>query len=143
MGRPVRIAVVVLAALGAVCLPTAAFANDAVPASNNTLVIGNDNQLAGDDIFNAGHDNTVGSYNGAQSGVGVGTGTGTGTGTASDDDADAVSNNTFVMGNDNQLAANDIFDAANDNTVGSHNGGSSGVAVADGMVDAAGSTMVE
>ncbi|WP_035791980.1 hypothetical protein [Kitasatospora mediocidica] len=137
MGRPVRIAVVVLAALGAVCLPTAAFADGAVPASNNTFVMGNDNQLAANDIFNAGHDNTVGSYNGGQSGVGVGDGM------ASGDDAQAVASSTFVMGNGNQLAGDDIFNAGHDNTVGSVDGGSSGVGVGEAMAAAAGSTMVE
>ncbi|WP_405013326.1 hypothetical protein [Kitasatospora sp. NBC_01539] len=63
MTRALRRAAVLLAVTGAVCLPAASAVADS-DDFNPTIVIGNHNQLAGDDIFNAGQDNTVGSNDG-------------------------------------------------------------------------------
>ncbi|MEY2229019.1 hypothetical protein [Streptomyces sp. BF23-19] len=69
--RSIRCALTALAAGGILLAgASAASADDAftiyAPVSNTySIVFGDLNQVAGDDVFNAGHDNTVGSHNGA------------------------------------------------------------------------------
>ncbi|MEV6979073.1 hypothetical protein [Kitasatospora sp. NPDC093806] len=65
MYRTVRTFAVLLAAVGAVSLPTQAFADDTVTVTTTTItVIGTGNQLAGDDITNVGGDAIIGSFDG-------------------------------------------------------------------------------
>ncbi|MFF2041545.1 hypothetical protein ACFVVX_14015 [Kitasatospora sp. NPDC058170] len=67
MYRTVRTFAVLLAAAGAIAVPTQAFAEsgDNTEVNVTTItVIGTGNQLAGGDIFNVGGDNVVGSFNG-------------------------------------------------------------------------------
>ncbi|MFD9123650.1 hypothetical protein [Kitasatospora sp. NPDC059571] len=64
MHRGLKRTAVLLAVAGAACLPAASAA--ATP-QQRIIVIGDNNQVAGDDIFNAGHDNTVGSNDGGSS----------------------------------------------------------------------------
>ncbi|GAA4998430.1 hypothetical protein [Kitasatospora paranensis] len=59
---------VLLALAGAACLPGIATAQAA--GQTRTIVIGDQNQVAGSDIFNAGGDNTVGSNDGTNAGTG-------------------------------------------------------------------------
>ncbi|RST08864.1 hypothetical protein EF910_01125 [Streptomyces sp. WAC07149] len=68
--RPIRCALTALAT-GAILLAgaSAASADDGftvyAPINNTySIVFGDLQQIAGDDVFNAGHDNTVGSHNG-------------------------------------------------------------------------------
>ncbi|MEY9968745.1 hypothetical protein ABIA33_006832 [Streptacidiphilus sp. MAP12-16] len=68
MNRSIKRAAVLLTVLGMSCLPGTAIA-DARGAG--TTVVGDGNQVAGGDIFNAGHDNIVGS---GDVGGGVGAG---------------------------------------------------------------------
>ncbi|MFC6136941.1 hypothetical protein [Streptomyces spororaveus] len=69
--RSIRCALTALAAGGILLAgASAASADDAftlyAPVSNTySIVFGDLSQVAGDDVFNAGHDNTVGSHNGA------------------------------------------------------------------------------
>ncbi|WP_079403238.1 hypothetical protein [Streptomyces sp. 3211] len=69
--RSIRCALTALAAGGILLAgASAASADDAftvyAPISNTySIVFGDLSQVAGDDVFNAGHDNTVGSHNGA------------------------------------------------------------------------------
>ncbi|WP_328762806.1 MULTISPECIES: hypothetical protein [unclassified Streptomyces] len=69
--RSIRLALTALAAGGIILAgASAAFADGAftvyAPIDNTySIVFGDLNQLAGDDVFNAGRDNTVGSHNGA------------------------------------------------------------------------------
>ncbi|MFF4420970.1 hypothetical protein ACFY04_09300 [Streptomyces sp. NPDC001549] len=67
--RSIRCALTALAAGGILLAgASAASADDFTvyaPVSNTySIVFGDLNQVAGDDVFNAGHDNTVGSHNG-------------------------------------------------------------------------------
>jgi hypothetical protein len=59
---------VLLAVAGAACLPGITAAQAA--GRSRTIVIGDQNQVAGDDVFNAGGDNTVGSNDGTNAGTG-------------------------------------------------------------------------
>ncbi|MFD3469064.1 hypothetical protein ACFWWM_22330 [Streptomyces sp. NPDC058682] len=72
--RSIRCVLTALAAggilLAGASAASAASADDAftvyAPVSNTySIVFGDLSQVAGDDVFNAGHDNTVGSHNGA------------------------------------------------------------------------------
>lgn len=116
MNRSLKMALVAFAAAGfAAAMPGVASAH--VPSSGGAVVIGDDNQIAGKDIFDAGHDNTVGSYNGENAGVGD---------NVSGDDSPAAGG-MVLIGDRNQVAGDDLFNAANDNTVGSYNGDNAGV----------------
>ncbi|MGW6918578.1 hypothetical protein ACWGB8_32885 [Kitasatospora sp. NPDC054939] len=53
-----------LAAAGIATVPTAASADVVSGGNHGVVVVGSGNQIAGYDIINAGHDATVGSYNG-------------------------------------------------------------------------------
>ncbi len=110
MNRTVKAAVFLIAASGILCQPGIAAA-DSVGAA---VVIGDDNQVAGDDIFDAGHDNIVGSGN---NGGPAGVGSGAASSASSTSAAYAV-----IIGDGNQVAGDDIFDAYEDNIVGSGNG---------------------
>ncbi|MFJ1708239.1 hypothetical protein [Kitasatospora sp. NPDC088346] len=75
MNRTCKLMLVLAAAAGlAGGLPGVAVAD--IDYDNTTapwaIVLGDGNQLAGDDIFNVGRDNTVGSYNGDGSPVDAG-----------------------------------------------------------------------
>ncbi|MER8187666.1 hypothetical protein [Kitasatospora sp. NPDC094015] len=75
MNRVIKLALVLAAAAaGAASLQGVAAADINYDASNGpwAIVLGDGNQLAGDDIFNVGRDNTVGSYNAAGSAVDAG-----------------------------------------------------------------------
>lgn len=61
MNRIVKAAALLITAAGILGQPAVAFAD----STGAAVIIGDDNQVAGDDIFNAGHDNIVGSGNGA------------------------------------------------------------------------------
>ncbi|WP_327132177.1 hypothetical protein OG311_14655 [Streptomyces sp. NBC_01343] len=69
--RSIRLALTALAAGGVILAgASAACADDTftvyAPIDNTySIVFGDLNQVAGDDVFNAGRDNTVGSHNGA------------------------------------------------------------------------------
>ncbi|KPI33980.1 hypothetical protein OV450_1199 [Actinobacteria bacterium OV450] len=77
--RSIRLALTALAAGGIVLAgASAASADDAFTVyapidSTYSIVFGDLNQLAGDDVFNAGRDNTVGSHNGAATAGDIGT----------------------------------------------------------------------
>ncbi|WP_406086543.1 hypothetical protein [Kitasatospora purpeofusca] len=65
MYRTVRTFAVLIAAVGAVSLPTQAFADDTVTVNTTTItVIGTGNQLAGGEITNVGGDAIIGSFDG-------------------------------------------------------------------------------
>ncbi|MFE6748581.1 hypothetical protein ACFVGM_22210 [Kitasatospora purpeofusca] len=65
MYRTVRTFAVLVAAVGAVSLPTQAFADDTVTVNTTTItVIGTGNQLAGGEITNVGGDAVIGSFDG-------------------------------------------------------------------------------
>jgi hypothetical protein len=70
VNRTIKRAAVLLTAIGVACLPGAAIADTQQPAP--IFVAGNGNQVAGGDIFNAGHSNIVGSGDGATTGEGPG-----------------------------------------------------------------------
>ncbi|MEV4616592.1 hypothetical protein AB0K43_28935 [Kitasatospora sp. NPDC049258] len=75
MNRVFKLALVLAAAAaGAAGLPGVAAADINYDSANGpwAIVLGNGNQLAGDDIFNVGRDNTVGSFNGTSSAVDAG-----------------------------------------------------------------------
>ncbi|MDH6114705.1 hypothetical protein P3T36_001057 [Kitasatospora sp. MAP12-15] len=115
MNRTLKWALVAFAAAGIAAMPGVASAG--VPSSGGAVVIGDDNQIAGQDIFDAGHNNTVGSHNGTDAGVGDNV----------SGDTSPGANGMVLIGDRNQVAGDDLFNAANDNTVGSHNGSSAGV----------------
>ncbi len=106
MNRTVKAAAILFAAAGILCQPALAVADASGP--DHTIVIGDGNQVAGDDIFNAGCNNIVGSGNGD----------------SGDGSKAAPSGRTIVIGDRNQVAGDDIFNAGCDNIVGSGNGGS-------------------
>ncbi|GAA1231573.1 hypothetical protein GCM10009665_22290 [Kitasatospora nipponensis] len=120
MNRTVKWALVLVAAAGMAGLPGIASAHS--PSNGGLVVIGDDNQIAGNDIFNAGHDNTVGSHNGSNAGVGMGA--------VASAEEETGHGGGVVIGDRNQLAGDDLFNAANDNTVGSWDGNSSMVGAA-------------
>ncbi|MFB7383395.1 hypothetical protein ACFC26_03645 [Kitasatospora purpeofusca] len=65
MYRTVRTFAVLIAAVGAVSIPTQAFADDTVTVNTTTItVIGTGNQLAGGEITNVGGDAVIGSFDG-------------------------------------------------------------------------------
>ncbi|MFB8243416.1 hypothetical protein ACFC58_43485 [Kitasatospora purpeofusca] len=65
MYRTVRTFAVLLAAVGAISVPTQAFADDEVTVNTTTItVIGTGNQLAGGEITNVGGDAIIGSFDG-------------------------------------------------------------------------------
>lgn len=76
--RSIRCALTALAAGGIILAgASTASADDGfavyAPVSNTySIVFGDLTQVAGDDVFNAGHDNTVGSHNGAASAGDIG-----------------------------------------------------------------------
>ena len=106
MNRTVKFAALLLVAGAVLCQPTAAVADASGPGF--TIIAGDGNQVAGDDIFNAGYDNIVGSGNGD----------------SGDGSKLAPASRTIIIGNGNQVAGDDIFNAFHDNIVGSGNGGS-------------------
>ncbi|MED7955190.1 hypothetical protein PUR61_22665 [Streptomyces sp. BE20] len=64
MYRTVRTFAVLLAAVGAVAVPTQAFADGGDTVTVTTItVIGTGNQLAGGDIYNTGGDAIIGAFN--------------------------------------------------------------------------------
>ncbi|MCX5214284.1 hypothetical protein OG689_34325 [Kitasatospora sp. NBC_00240] len=71
MNRTSKLLLVLAAAAGLAGLPGVAVADVNFDATTApwAIVLGDGNQLAGDDIFNVGGDNTVGSFNGEGSGV--------------------------------------------------------------------------
>ncbi|AZM93678.1 MULTISPECIES: hypothetical protein [Streptomyces] len=79
--RSIRCALTVLATGGILLAgASAASADDGftvyAPINNTySIVFGDLQQIAGDDVFNAGHDNTVGSHNGTAPAGDIGTGT--------------------------------------------------------------------
>ncbi|MCX4689942.1 hypothetical protein OG401_37585 [Kitasatospora purpeofusca] len=65
MYRTVRTFAVLIAAVGAISVPTQAFADDTVTVNTTTItVIGTGNQLAGGEITNVGGDAIIGSFDG-------------------------------------------------------------------------------
>ncbi|MFJ8431023.1 hypothetical protein ACIQ9P_06945 [Kitasatospora sp. NPDC094019] len=65
MYRTVRTFAVLIAAVGAISVPTQAFADDTVTVHTTTItVIGTGNQLAGGEITNVGGDAVIGSFDG-------------------------------------------------------------------------------
>ncbi|MFD4908929.1 hypothetical protein [Kitasatospora purpeofusca] len=65
MYRTVRTFAVLIAAIGAISVPTQAFADDTVTVNTTTItVIGTGNQLAGGEITNVGGDAVIGSFDG-------------------------------------------------------------------------------
>ncbi|GAA1409092.1 hypothetical protein GCM10009639_59370 [Kitasatospora putterlickiae] len=64
MYRTIRRFAVLLAAVGAVSLPTQAFADEVTVVTTTITVIGTGNQLAGGDITNVGGDAIIGSFDG-------------------------------------------------------------------------------
>ncbi|MFJ8622105.1 hypothetical protein ACIRD3_04595 [Kitasatospora sp. NPDC093550] len=116
MNRCLARTLVLLAAAGLAAVPTAASAEAVSGGNHGTVIIGDDNQVAGYDIINAGHDATVGSHNGASGAAGV-------AGSAMDA-AQATGGNygTVIIGDRNQVAGDDIVNALGDATVGSYNG---------------------
>ncbi|WP_328953092.1 hypothetical protein [Kitasatospora purpeofusca] len=65
MYRTVRTFAVLIAAVGAISIPTQAFADDTVTVNTTTItVIGTGNQLAGGEITNVGGDAIIGSFDG-------------------------------------------------------------------------------
>ncbi|MFF7588188.1 hypothetical protein ACFZCK_11980 [Kitasatospora purpeofusca] len=65
MYRTVRTFAVLIAAVGAISIPTQAFADDTVTVNTTTItVIGTGNQLAGGEITNVGGDAVIGSFDG-------------------------------------------------------------------------------
>ncbi|MFD7417759.1 hypothetical protein ACFVZ3_26725 [Kitasatospora purpeofusca] len=65
MYRTVRTFAVLIAAVGAISVPTQAFADDTVTVNTTTItVIGTGNQLAGGEITNVGGDAVIGSFDG-------------------------------------------------------------------------------
>ncbi|KJY35015.1 MULTISPECIES: hypothetical protein [unclassified Streptomyces] len=65
MYRTVRTFAVLIAAVGAISIPTQAFADDEVTVHTTTItVIGTGNQLAGGEITNVGGDAIIGSFDG-------------------------------------------------------------------------------
>ncbi|CAN3985115.1 hypothetical protein [Kitasatospora purpeofusca] len=65
MYRTVRTFAVLIAAIGAISVPTQAFADDTVTVNTTTItVIGTGNQLAGGEITNVGGDAIIGSFDG-------------------------------------------------------------------------------
>ncbi|MEU6235811.1 hypothetical protein [Kitasatospora sp. NPDC047058] len=118
MNRRITRTLTLLAAAGIAAVPTAASAEVVSGGNHGTVIIGDNNQVAGYDIINAGHDATVGSHNGSNGSNGV-------AGTAMDA-AQATGGNrwTVIVGDNNQVAGDDIINAGNDATVGSYNGDS-------------------
>ncbi|MCX4755794.1 hypothetical protein [Kitasatospora purpeofusca] len=65
MYRTIRTFAVLIAAIGAISVPTQAFADDTVTVNTTTItVIGTGNQLAGGEITNVGGDAIIGSFDG-------------------------------------------------------------------------------
>ncbi|WP_405008018.1 hypothetical protein OHV13_31610 [Kitasatospora purpeofusca] len=65
MYRTIRTFAVLIAAVGAISVPTQAFADDTVTVNTTTItVIGTGNQLAGGEITNVGGDAIIGSFDG-------------------------------------------------------------------------------
>ncbi len=64
MYRTVRTFAVLIAAVGAISVPTQAFADEVTVTTTTINVIGTGNQLAGDDITNVGGDAIIGSFDG-------------------------------------------------------------------------------
>ncbi|MER5350974.1 hypothetical protein ABT093_11640 [Kitasatospora sp. NPDC002551] len=64
MYRTVRTFAVLIAAVGAVSLPTQAFADEVTVNTTTITVIGTGNQLAGGEITNVGGDAIIGSFDG-------------------------------------------------------------------------------
>ncbi|MFD8788900.1 hypothetical protein [Kitasatospora sp. NPDC059599] len=124
MNRRIARTLVLLAAAGLAAVPTAASAEVVSGGNHGTVIIGDNNQVAGYDIINAGHDATVGSHNGESGTTGM-TGT-TGVASSAIEAAQATGGNygTVIIGDDNQVAGDDIINALNDATVGSYNGSS-------------------
>jgi hypothetical protein len=69
VNRSIKRAAVLLTVLGVSCLPGTAIAD---PGAGQVMIFGNSNQVAGGDIFNAGHDNIVGSGDGTNAAPGLG-----------------------------------------------------------------------
>ncbi|MFF7994477.1 hypothetical protein ACFZDG_32440 [Kitasatospora xanthocidica] len=113
MNRHIARTLVLLAAAGLAAVPTAASAEVVSGGNHGTVIIGDDNQVAGYDIINAGNDATVGSHNG-----------GSGVAGAAMEAAQATGGNygTVIIGDRNQVAGDDIVNAYHDATVGSYNG---------------------
>ncbi|MEU9044906.1 MULTISPECIES: hypothetical protein [unclassified Kitasatospora] len=116
MNRCITRTLILLAAAGLAAVPTAASAEVVSGGNHGTVIVGDDNQVAGYDIINAGHDATVGSHNGASGAAGVAG--------AAMDAAQAAGGNygTVIVGDRNQVAGDDIVNARDDATVGSYNG---------------------
>ncbi|MFJ9453866.1 hypothetical protein ACIRST_02195 [Kitasatospora sp. NPDC101447] len=117
MNRRLTRTLILLAAAGLAAVPTAASAEVVSGGNHGTVIVGDNNQVAGYDIINAGHDATVGSHNGAS-------GTTAGVATGAMEAAQATGGNygTVIVGDNNQVAGDDIVNALNDATVGSYNG---------------------
>ncbi|MEU8923671.1 hypothetical protein AB0D10_22455 [Kitasatospora sp. NPDC048545] len=121
MNHRIARTLVLLAAAGLAAVPTAASAEVVSGGNHGTVIIGDNNQVAGYDIINAGHDATVGSHNGGSGTTGM-----TGVASSAIEAAQATGGNygTVIIGDDNQVAGDDIVNALNDATVGSYNGSS-------------------
>ncbi|MFC5667955.1 hypothetical protein ACFP3U_33945 [Kitasatospora misakiensis] len=114
MNRQIGRMLALFAAAGLAAVPTVASADVVSGGNHGTVIVGDDNQVAGYDIIDAGHDATVGSHNGSSGVAG-----------SAIDAAQAAGGNygTVIVGDRNQVAGDDAINALNDATVGSYNGG--------------------
>ncbi|MEV7774313.1 hypothetical protein [Kitasatospora sp. NPDC086791] len=119
MNRRITGTLVLLAAAGLAAVPTVASAEVVSGGNHGTVIVGDDNQVAGYDIVNAGHDATVGSFNGSGGTTGT---TGVASSAMAAAQATGGNDGTVIVGDDNQVAGDDIVNALNDATVGSYNG---------------------
>jgi hypothetical protein len=152
MQHRIKWALVLAAAAGIVAVPTVASAQPSSTGNVGTVIVGDENQVAGDDIINAGCDANIGSFNGShdehhgskcdrdkdrdhkdrdhkdkscrQHEDANGRDDKTTNGSDKDSSGTASSGNvgTVIVGDRNQIAGDDIINAGRDANIGSFDG---------------------